>query len=84
MIVFVLFLVNSNKMEQTLKFFWYILTFMLIFTILIHNPKSEGLGSMGAQNQFFSNTRSTENTLNKVTWLLLTLFLLFTTIIAID
>lgn len=71
-------------MEQILKFFWYASTMMLIFTILIHNPKSEGLGSVGAQNQFFSNTRSTENTLNKVTWLFLILFLLLTTIIAVN
>nr|AIA21303.1 hypothetical protein [Pyropia kanakaensis] len=70
-------------MEQILKFFWYVSTIMLVFTILIHNPKSEGLGSVGAQNQFFSNTRSTENTLNKITWLFLTLFLILTTIVAI-
>nr|YP_536956.1 hypothetical protein 71 [Neopyropia yezoensis]Q1XDL2.1 RecName: Full=Probable protein-export membrane protein secG [Neopyropia yezoensis]AGH27600.1 hypothetical protein 71 [Neopyropia yezoensis]QFZ66936.1 hypothetical protein PyyePp090 [Neopyropia yezoensis]WKD83431.1 preprotein translocase subunit G [Neopyropia yezoensis]BAE92399.1 unnamed protein product [Neopyropia yezoensis] len=71
-------------MEQILKFFWYSSTIILIFTILIHNPKSEGLGSVGAQNQFFSNTRSTENTLNKITWLFLVLFLLLTTIIAVS
>nr|ALL97224.1 preprotein translocase SecG subunit [Pyropia endiviifolia] len=71
-------------MEQILKFFWYVSTIMLVLTILIHNPKSEGLGSVGAQNQFFSNTRSTENTLNKVTWLFLISFLVLTTIIAIN
>nr|AIA21509.1 hypothetical protein [Neopyropia fucicola] len=71
-------------MEQILKFFWYASTVILIFTILIHNPKSEGLGSVGAQNQFFSNTRSTENTLNKITWLFLVLFLLLTTIISVS
>lgn len=71
-------------MAQILKFFWYASTIILIFTILIHNPKSEGLGSVGAQNQFFSNTRSTENTLNKVTWLFLILFLILTTIISVN
>nr|YP_010925802.1 preprotein translocase subunit G [Neoporphyra seriata]WKD84034.1 preprotein translocase subunit G [Neoporphyra seriata] len=71
-------------MEQILKFFWYVSTIILVFTILIHNPKSEGLGSVGAQNQFFSNTRSTENTLNKVTWLFLIFFLVLTTIIAMN
>nr|YP_007947803.1 hypothetical protein 71 [Neoporphyra haitanensis]AGG37052.1 hypothetical protein 71 [Neoporphyra haitanensis] len=71
-------------MEQILKFFWYVSTIILVFTILIHNPKSEGLGSAGAQNQFFSNTRSTENTLNKVTWLFIVVFLILTIIIAIN
>ena len=84
MIVFILLFIKSYIMQQILKFFWYLSTIMLIFTILIHNPKSEGLGSIGSQNQFFSNTRSTENTLNKVTWLLLILFLVFTMIIAIN
>ncbi|ASN78747.1 hypothetical protein (chloroplast) [Porphyra umbilicalis] len=71
-------------MEQVLKFLWYASTIILIFSILIHNPKSEGLGTIGSQNQFFSNTRSTENTLNQVTWLFLVLFLLLTTVIAIN
>nr|YP_009237370.1 hypothetical protein [Wildemania schizophylla]AKS28417.1 hypothetical protein [Wildemania schizophylla] len=71
-------------MEQILKFFWYASTVILIFAILIHNPKSEGLGSIGAQNQFFSNTRSTENTLNKVTWLFLVSFLVLTSARAIS
>ena len=75
---------SFHIMEQILKFLWYISTIMLIFGILVHNPKSEGLGSIGSQNQFFSNTRSTENTLNKFTWLLVMLFLLFTIVIAID
>nr|YP_009027558.1 hypothetical protein 71 [Neoporphyra perforata]AGV01098.1 hypothetical protein 71 [Neoporphyra perforata]AHB35052.1 hypothetical protein 71 [Neoporphyra perforata]AHB35261.1 hypothetical protein 71 [Neoporphyra perforata]AIA19423.1 hypothetical protein [Neoporphyra perforata]AIA19632.1 hypothetical protein [Neoporphyra perforata] len=71
-------------MQQILKLFWYTSTIILVITILIHNPKSEGVGSIGAQNQFFSNTRSTENTLNKVTWLFLILFLILTTVIAIS
>lgn len=79
-----LFFINFYTMEQILKFFWYVSTIILVFTILIHNPKSEGLGSVGAQNQFFSNTRSTENTLNKVTWLFLIFFLVLTTIIAMN
>nr|BDA98576.1 preprotein translocase SecG subunit [Proteomonas sp. NEIS-1375] len=44
---------------------WALCSVSLIVTILIHNPKSQGFGS---QNQFFSGTRSAEETLNKVTW----------------
>lgn len=71
-------------MEQILKFLWYASTILLIFSILIHNPKAEGFGSVGGQNQFFSNTRSTENTLNKITWLFLVFFLTITTIIGVS
>jgi preprotein translocase subunit SecG len=53
----------------------------LIFTIMIHNPKSQG---MGGQNQLFANTRSAENNLNKITWVLITTFFSLTTYLAIS
>jgi preprotein translocase subunit SecG len=52
----------------------------LIFAIMVHNPKSQG---MGGQNQLFANTRSAEATLNKVTWTLVATFFSLTTYLAI-
>jgi preprotein translocase subunit SecG len=52
----------------------------LILAIIIHNPKSQG---MGGQNQLFANTRSAEETLNKVTWTLIGTFFSLTTYLAI-
>lgn len=59
---------------------WIINCIALIFAIMIHNPKSQG---MGGQNQLFASTRSAENTLNKTTWALITTFFSLTTYLAI-
>ena len=44
--------------------------------IMIHNPKSSGLG--GGQSQLFSGTRSAEESLNKITWGLVVSFFILT------
>jgi preprotein translocase subunit SecG len=58
---------------------WTFSAVALIFVIMIHNPKSQG---MGGQNQLFANTRSAEATLNKVTWTLIGTFFSLTTYLA--
>jgi preprotein translocase subunit SecG len=58
---------------------WTFSAVALIFAIMIHNPKSQG---MGGQNQLFANTRSAEATLNKVTWTLIATFFSLTTYLA--
>ena len=59
---------------------WTLSAVALIFAIMIHNPKSQG---MGGQNQMFASTRSAEATLNKVTWTLIGTFFSLTTYLAI-
>jgi preprotein translocase subunit SecG len=46
---------------------------------MIHNPKAQG---MSGQNQILNGTRSAEETLNKVTWTLITIFFLLTIYLA--
>jgi protein translocase SecG subunit len=50
---------------------WIINSILLIFAIMIHNPKSQGISG---QNQLFVSTRSSEANLNKFTWLLIGIF----------
>jgi preprotein translocase subunit SecG len=59
---------------------WTFSAMALIFIIMIQNPTSQG---MAGQNQFFASTRSTEATLNKITWTLIGTFLSLTTYLAI-
>ena len=59
---------------------WTLSSLALIFAIMIHNPKSQG---MGGQNQMFANTRSAEANLNKITWLLILTFFSLTIYLAI-
>jgi preprotein translocase subunit SecG len=63
-----------------IKFLWFGGSLMLIFSIMIHNPKSQG---MGGQNQLFTSTRSAEANLNKITWILIILFFSLTTYLSV-
>jgi preprotein translocase subunit SecG len=59
--------------------FWILCSVLLIGSIMIHNPKAQG---MSGQNQILNGTRSAEETLNKVTWILITIFFLLTIYLA--
>ncbi|MEB3287580.1 MAG: preprotein translocase subunit SecG [Vampirovibrionales bacterium] len=40
---------------------------LLIFLVLIHSPKGDGIGSIGSSAQIFSSQKGAEATLNKIT-----------------
>jgi preprotein translocase subunit SecG len=54
---------------------WFFCSIGLILSIMIHNPKSQG---MIVQNQIFNGTRSAEETLDKITWSFVVLFFTLT------
>nr|BDA97758.1 preprotein translocase SecG subunit [Rhodomonas sp. NIES-698] len=58
---------------------WVLCSIFLIISIIIHNPKAQG---MSGQNQVLNGTRSAEETLNKITWALIAVFFLLTTYLA--
>ena len=62
------------------SFFWIVNSIILIFLIMIHNPKAQ---NVGGQNQLFVSTRSSEANLNKITWGLIGLFFSLAIYIAI-
>ena len=64
------------KIVQNLLFFCSI---GLILSIMIHNPKSQ---VMIGQNQVFNGTRSAEETLDKITWILVGSFFALTVYIS--
>lgn len=63
-----------------IKGLWLFCCILLIFSIMIHNPKSQGIGG---QNPLFTSTRSAEANLNKITWTLIVSFFSLTTYLAI-
>nr|YP_010988289.1 preprotein translocase subunit G [Rhodochorton tenue]WOK79485.1 preprotein translocase subunit G [Rhodochorton tenue] len=65
-----------------MKFLWYIISFILIILILINNPKSEGLSTLGGQGQLFNVNSKTVNILEILTAVSITLFLCFTIVLA--
>ena len=54
---------------------WFFCSIGLILSIMIHNPKSQG---MIGQNQIFNGTRSAEETLDKITWFFVAVFFTLT------
>jgi protein translocase SecG subunit len=60
---------------------WIVCSLALIFFIILHNPKSQGLGN---QNQIFGVTRTAEENLTKITWVLTIIFFILTIVISIS
>ncbi|MEB3336125.1 MAG: preprotein translocase subunit SecG [Leptolyngbyaceae bacterium] len=54
----------------------------LIVLVLLHSPKGDGLGGIGGQAQLFTSTKSAETTLNRVTWILASLFMGLTIVLS--
>jgi len=50
---------------------WITSSILLIFFIIMHNPKSQGLGT---QNQMFGISRTAEENMTKITWFLTCIF----------
>jgi preprotein translocase subunit SecG len=49
---------------------------LLILSVLLHSPKGDGMGGLAASGgSMFTSARSAEQTLNRITWTLLALFL---------
>ena len=68
--------------SQFLQIVWTISAAFLIFLILLHSPKGDGLGGIGGQAQLFTSTKSAEKTLNQITWTLSTVFIAITIILS--
>jgi preprotein translocase subunit SecG len=61
---------------------WAVSATGLIILVLLHSPKSDGLGGLGGQAQLFTSAKSAETTLNRVTWTLTALFMGLTVILS--
>lgn len=69
-------------MYIVVKVAWSLIATSLIFLVLLHSPKSDGLGGIGGQAQLFSSTKSAETSLNRLTWILTILFLGLTLVLS--
>ena len=61
---------------------WAIAAVGVCILVLLHSPKGDGLGALGGQAQLFTSTKSAEETLNRVTWLLTITFMVLTVILS--
>jgi preprotein translocase subunit SecG len=58
---------------------WTLCSVALIFFIILHNPKSQGISG---QNQIFGSTRTSEENITKLTWALTAIFFILTIVIS--
>ena len=70
------------KIYQLFQIIWAASAFLSIVLILLHSPKGDGLGGIGGQSQLFTSTKSAENTLNRITWVLSIIFMSLTVVLS--
>lgn len=61
---------------------WTVAALGLIAVVLLHSPKGDGFGGLGGQAQLFTSTKSAETNLNRITWILMIVFLGLTIILS--
>jgi preprotein translocase subunit SecG len=70
-------------LKNVLTVLWMLSGALLIVTVLLHSPKGDGMGGLAASGgSMFTSARSAEETLNRVTWTLLALFLGLATVLS--
>ena len=62
--------------KSIVSWVWIVSGALLIISVLLHSPKGDGMGGLAASGgSMFASARSAENTLTRVTWTLLSVFL---------
>lgn len=63
-------------LNAVLSWVWIGTGVLLIISVLLHSPKGDGMGGLASSGgSMFSSARSAEDTLNRVSWTLLAVFL---------
>lgn len=67
---------NPIMIKAIASWVWIVSGVLLIISVLLHSPKGDGMGGLvSSGGSMFTSARSAENTLNRVTWTLLSVFL---------
>ena len=63
-------------LSSAISWIWISSGVLLIISVLLHSPKGDGMGGLAASGgSMFSSARSAEQTLNRISWTLLAIFL---------
>jgi preprotein translocase subunit SecG len=61
---------------NVLSWVWVASGVLLIISVLLHSPKGDGMGGLASSGgSMFTSARSAEQTLNRISWTLLAVFL---------
>ena len=71
------------SLPTLLSWIWIASGLFLMLLVLLHSPKGDGMGGIAASgSSMFSSSSSAESTLNKTTWIFLTIFLVLAIILS--
>ncbi len=63
-------------LKSTLSVIWMLSGILMIISVLLHSPKGDGMGGLASSGgSMFTSARSAENTLNRISWTLLSIFM---------
>ena len=63
-------------LQTVFTWIWLASGVLLMISVLLHSPKGDGMGGLAASGgSMFSSARSAEQTLNRISWTLLAIFL---------
>ena len=66
-----------------LSWVWLSSGVLLIISVLLHSPKGDGMGGLAASGgSMFTSARSAEQTLNRISWTLLAIFLVLAVVLS--
>ncbi|WP_320663848.1 preprotein translocase subunit SecG [Prochlorococcus sp. MIT 1223] len=66
-----------------LSWVWISIGLLLILLVLLHSPKGDGMGGIAASgSSMFTSASSAESTLNKATWICLTIFIVLAIVLS--
>jgi preprotein translocase subunit SecG len=69
--------------KNALSWLWMLSGILLVISILLHSPKGDGLGGLvSGGSGMFTSARSAEATLNRISWTLLSLFMVLAVILS--
>ena len=70
-------------LQTVFTWIWLASGVLLMISVLLHSPKGDGMGGLAASGgSMFTSARSAEQTLNRITWTLLTLFLILAVVLS--
>jgi preprotein translocase subunit SecG len=63
-------------LKTILSSIWMLSGVLMIISVLLHSPKGDGMGGLASSGgSMFTSARSAENTLNRISWTLLAIFM---------
>ena len=63
-------------LRSVLSTIWMLSGVLMIISVLLHSPKGDGMGGLASSGgSMFTSARSAENTLNRISWTLLAIFM---------